>query len=110
MALKKNRIPQVKAAVERAVNKGLESATIVIHGRAVLLAPVKTGNLRSSLDRRVEGFIGSVGTNVHYAPHVEYGTYKMRAQPYLRPALFNSKTEIYRIFKNAVSEEVRRSL
>lgn len=27
-----------------------------------------------------------VGTNVDYAAYVEYGTYKMQAQPYLRPA------------------------
>lgn len=28
----------------------------------------------------------SVGTNVEYAPYVEFGTYKMAAQPYMRPA------------------------
>jgi len=28
-----------------------------------------------------------VGTVVEYAPYVEYGTRKMRAQPYLRPSL-----------------------
>jgi len=27
------------------------------------------------------------GTAVFYAPYVEFGTYKMRARPYLRPAL-----------------------
>lgn len=27
-----------------------------------------------------------VGTNVHYAPYVEFGTSRMRAQPYLRPS------------------------
>jgi hypothetical protein len=28
----------------------------------------------------------TVGTNVEYASYVEYGTYRMAAQPYLRPA------------------------
>lgn len=27
-----------------------------------------------------------VGTDVHYAPYVEFGTYKMQAQPFLRPS------------------------
>lgn len=27
-----------------------------------------------------------VGTNVDYAAYIEYGTYRMQAQPYLRPA------------------------
>ena len=27
-----------------------------------------------------------VSTGVEYAPHVEYGTYKMAARPFLRPA------------------------
>ena len=27
-----------------------------------------------------------VGTNVEYAPYVEFGTYKMAARPFLRPA------------------------
>lgn len=30
-----------------------------------------------------------VGTNVEYAPYVEFGTTRMRARPYLKPALMN---------------------
>lgn len=47
------------------------------------------GRLRSSIhasfhpkERRT-----SVGTNVYYGPYVEYGTVKMKAQPFLHPAL-----------------------
>jgi HK97 gp10 family phage protein len=39
-----------------------------------------------------------IGTKVKYAPYVEYGTYKMSAQPYLRPAVLDNKKRIKGIF------------
>lgn len=45
----------------------------------------KTGSLDGVPD---SGFMeGYVGSNVHYAPYVEFGTRKMPPQPYLRPAI-----------------------
>lgn len=35
-----------------------------------------------------------VGTNVEYAPHVEYGTPKMGAIPYLRPAIDENRDKV----------------
>ncbi len=32
-----------------------------------------------------------IGTNVHYAPHKEYGTTKMAATPFLRPGVLTNK-------------------
>lgn len=49
-------------------------------------APVDTGRLRSSLTFELEGLTGVVFTVVDYAPHVEYGTVRARAQPFLFPA------------------------
>lgn len=52
--------------------------------------PVKTGRLRSSITTTDEHTDNKykviVGTNVTYSPYIEYGTMKMKAQPYLRPA------------------------
>jgi HK97 gp10 family phage protein len=52
---------------------------------------VRTGRLRSSITWRLgedaKGVYADVGTNVHYAPFVELGTTRMRARPFLRPAL-----------------------
>jgi HK97 gp10 family phage protein len=59
---------------------------------AKALCPVDTGLLQSS----IEMFVGhsemgrlevQVGSSVRYAGFVEFGTSKMAAQPYLRPAL-----------------------
>lgn len=53
--------------------------------------PVDTGRLRASIAEELgedsRGLVEVIGTDVTYAPHVEYGTSRMAAQPYLRPAL-----------------------
>lgn len=53
-------------------------------------APVDTGRLRSSItleEETVNRFIKvKIGTNVEYAPFVEFGTPSQPAQPFLRPA------------------------
>lgn len=36
----------------------------------------------------------SIGTNVEYAPYLEYGTYKMPSRPAFRTALDNNKREL----------------
>lgn len=72
------------------VAKDLLRRTIQVEGAAKRLCPVDTGRLRSSISHELaldSGLVGRVGTNVEYAPFVELGTYKMAAQPFLRPAL-----------------------
>ncbi len=51
--------------------------------------PVDTGALRNSIAARKNGLKATVGAgnnNVNYASFVEYGTYKMAAQPFMTPA------------------------
>jgi HK97 gp10 family phage protein len=40
-----------------------------------------------------------VSANASYAAYLEFGTRKMRAQPYLRPAGDNSRRDVERIFQ-----------
>ena len=62
-----------------------------VQSRARSLCPVDTGRLRSSIVMRKgrdgRGFYVEVGTSVNYAPFVEFGTSKQRAQPFLLPAV-----------------------
>lgn len=52
---------------------------------------VRTGRLRDSITWRIgldaRGLYADVGSAVLYAPYVELGTSRMRAYPFLRPAL-----------------------
>lgn len=62
-----------------------------VQSKARSLCPVDTGRLRSSIimtkGRDGTGFYVEVGTNVSYARFVEFGTHKMRARPFLLPAV-----------------------
>lgn len=45
--------------------------------------PVDTGNLRGSIITDARKYQGDVSSSVEYSEHVEFGTYKMSARPYL---------------------------
>lgn len=89
----------------------------MVAGRAIELAPVHRiagGTLKNSITWKVdeEDLVVRIGTNVEYAPYVEFGTGEkaengkgkkgwpgMKPQPYLRPALIESKKEIIEVLK-----------
>lgn len=52
------------------------------------LAPVDSGTLKRSIELEISlsGLQATVKPTVHYAPYVEYGTRKMNAHPFLKPA------------------------
>jgi len=86
----------VKQAVLNAAVKALTGAALIVEGSAKNLSPVDTGNLKGSITHEVTKEMAKIGTNVEYSPYLEYGTVKMAAQPYLRPALDDNKTAIER--------------
>ena len=52
----------------------LEKACLIVENDAKSKVPYDTGNLRNSITHEVIGNEGFVGTNVEYAPYVEFGT------------------------------------
>ena len=54
---------------------------------ATELVPVDTGYLRSTINATTDGFHCSAEATAEYAEYVEYGTFRMREQPYFTPAL-----------------------
>jgi len=80
-------------------------------GRAAALAPVDTGNLRSSISAKsVSDTRASYGSNVEYAPYIEFGTRHMAAQPYLRPSADWLRKNGSRIFAKVLKGALRRGL
>ena len=86
------------------LEKAIEQASIVVESQAAVLAPIDTGLLKKSISHRIirrnTAIIGQVGTSVEYAPHQEFGTYKMKAQPFLRPALERKRNSVKMIIED----------
>jgi len=98
---------EAKQAAEQGKRKALLSAAILVEGEATVRTPVDTGNLRSSLTHSVDNDSARVGTNVEYAPYVEYGTENMPAQAYLEPALTTNIRRINKLMGEIMGREIR---
>ena len=100
----------ITADVEKKAMDRLEEAGEFVADRARQKVPVLSGKLRDSI--RVTRFKGDPKQNIRvyagsrqkggafYAHMVEYGTVKMPAKPFLRPALNECKGRIRRIVQN----------
>lgn len=76
----------IMAEIPAAIGRALEKIGLVCEGYAKRLCPVDTGRLRNSITHTIDETSAYIGTNVEYAEHVELGTSRQKAQPYLRPA------------------------
>lgn len=81
-----------------AAEKAAKTVGLEIMRDARFDSPVDTGNLsRSYMMTEPQSYGGQatvqVGTNVFYAPFVEFGTIRQPAQPHLGPALERARTK-----------------
>lgn len=79
------------------LNNALKKKGFKVVREAKKNAPVDTGRLRASItlntEQRPDGLVNVlVGSDVDYAPFVEFGTENRPPQPFLRPALRNIDT------------------
>lgn len=83
-----NRLPQISAAIKPAVVNEVKVASFDIEAQAKAKVPVKTGTLRRSIHSVFSngGLTGTIGPSVSYGKFVEFGTRRMGARPYMRPA------------------------
>lgn len=90
-------------AKDEAVRRALEMIGLQAEGYAKLLCPVDTGRLRNSITHAQEDEETEViGSAVEYAPYVEYGTQRSKAQPYMKPAVENHISEYRQIAENCL--------
>ena len=68
------------------------------------LCPVDTGELIGSIDGFTDGESVEVYADADYAQYVEYGTSKMEAQPYFRPAIAAALEGAKQKWQEAVDE------
>lgn len=69
--------------------------------------PVDTGELRDSGHIEIESDDVTIVYDVPYASYVEFGTYKMEAQPFLRPVLDAWSDEALIIILDAIQSNRR---
>ncbi len=74
---------RIQAALPSALLAGAEA----VADNARSMCPVDTGRLRSSIGASQSGDGAVAYAEENYAVYVEFGTYKMAAQPFLMPAL-----------------------
>jgi len=126
----------VEPRIDRALERALERTSLRVERSAKQRAPVDTGTLRASIQTDDAGQLRKVvGTNVEYAPDVEFGTAPhviepndaealqftvdgeevfaarvehpgTEAQPFLRPALREHEDTLAREIRDAVREEL----
>lgn len=87
--------------VEIDYTPAFEAACEVFDEIANDLVPVDTGYLQSTIYSEFDSQSAEFYADAEYAQYVEYGTYKMDAQPYFRPAVEAAKEEFL-----AVAEEI----
>lgn len=118
----------IEKTLPQLLEEGLRQACIIVQDAAKVKCPVDDGQLRQSITYEIEGTTGVIGTNVEYAPYVEYGTgiyatkgggrttpwvYKdakgnfhttsgMKAQPFLMPAAEENLKEIEQCFEGLI--------
>lgn len=92
-----NRIPELLVAVEANTRAAVKKQADAIAADARARVPVRTGYLKSSIVPVVieAGHSAEVQVGAPYGIYVEYGTYKMAAQPYLSPAVAAHQNDFF---------------
>ena len=100
---------RLDTATRRACRRIVAEAAANVTTVAKKTVPVYTGVLRDSItptqDENADGMAWEVGTNIEYAVPVEYGTKRMAARPYIRPALENERAKIGDHAREVFAEE-----
>jgi HK97 gp10 family phage protein len=103
----RNLTPETKTALRVVI----KATALNVQSGARRRTPVDTGRLRNSVTHELtpDGLSARIGTNVEYAPFVEFGTRRARAQPYLFPAAEAESARFQKAVRKAVLDALRRA-
>lgn len=110
------RLVKLPKSLDLASAEGIKEVAELIRDHAKAICPVDTGSLRASIRKQVYASPAThihrvgvsaggykinpkTGRRVDYASFVEFGTSRMRAQPYMRPAMERYKDKLPKIVK-----------
>lgn len=97
----KNDLPRIASRLDKVLANLVKKAAFGIEAKAKQLAPVDTGVLRNSIQTTIEGPLrATVGTNIEYGPHQEFGTRHQKGTPFLTPAADEQKKEFEKDVRN----------
>lgn len=99
-------LKEVENALEQTVSRALFKVGAFVETESKTIVPVDTGRLKNSIEHQENSAeqYTEIGSKVEYAPYVETGTYKMKAQPYLRPAIERNKSQIKSIIEGELNK------
>lgn len=98
----KDNSQEVLAAFESQKKRGLMAIGEIAVGYAKEATPVDTGRLRNSEDYAIEGNDVYIGTNVEYAPYIEFGHGNYAGVHYLKNAAANHGDEYRNIMETSL--------
>lgn len=100
-------------ASRRALRKGMRQGANIVRDEVRNKAPVRTGNLKRSIrtrERREENgwmrFAVEVRRRAFYGRFLEYGTSKMTAKPFIRPAASEKADVAVEHMRDALAEAI----
>jgi len=95
-------------ALEEEVHEIVETAGDNMVSYAQGIVPVRTGNLMASIfsDVDEDDLSVTLGATADYASFIEYGTVKMRAQPFLQPAVDIGEEEMNARIEEAIVQRM----
>lgn len=92
----------VLSALEAAKGQALEAIGMTAEGHAKAITPVRTHRLQDSISHAVSGDAAYIGTNVEYAPYIEYGARGRDPVHMLKKAATEHTDEYRRIAETAL--------
>lgn len=104
-------------AARRALRKGMRQGANVVRDEARAKAPVDSGNLKRLIRTRERSedqgnmrFAVEIPRSAFYGRFLEYGTSKMAAKPFMRPAAENKTEEAVTKMRDALAEAIQLEL